>query len=520
MLRCLADPLMKLRVEGDDYLILFKSEVLGHIERLLMEMYSGNQRIAPKTIWECFGVVDGIYERSWPSFDPEYVEFVKHELNLHMWLRDKEDELLFVQAAAVRYHFSVKVWGLQRALLEGVFRRHVFAGSTKAIALKHGESVIEMMYREWTNVVRGRLELEVERARSRMNANGGNVDSERKAGLLEAVRLVREDGGLLNHMHDTFLTLAHGRRVLTRIYSGIEETPIPCVDRSIDSVSLASALLAVGKGKAPGSIKLYDTKMTWPTLLQRAYEEARLVKMRDETWLNMLDAKVNALGVEYIMSSRGGRLDPTKFQRVERADPDHHLQFMGGTDGPTRGVGMLDVMSKRRGTMERLFGKEQLPVIGMPDLVKRGFQASLDGPNVMEERKAGLEYLFRVCPSQRPLIRLIYTMVVILTAHPQVVRIEQDVNSKVWALPPSDRKHRTDHARWAVALAAHGIYHSGYVAQEEIKWKAIEKGFTGTAAGLRVSTGLMDRSLQCGVWNMAQTRIDYATSSSAHKSQS
>jgi len=195
---------MKLRVEGDDYLILFQSEVLGHIERLLMEMYSGNQRIVPKALWEWFGVVDGIYERSWPSFDAEYMDFGKHELNLYLWPNDREEVLVFVQGCAVRYHFSAKVWGLQRVLLEGVFRRHVFAGSTKAIALKRGECVMEVMYGEWTNVVRCPLEVDVEWARIRMNEDGGYVDPERKAGLLEAVRLVREDGGLLDERHDNF----------------------------------------------------------------------------------------------------------------------------------------------------------------------------------------------------------------------------------------------------------------------------------------------------------------------------
>src|SRR5579859_8100194 len=131
MLRCLGARAIGIvkSPNKSPYLILYASEVVAHVERLFMEMYSGNQAIVPTMSWRELGVMEGIYGRCWPSFDGRRVDFENCVMNLDCWTM-KDEEAIFMQQAAVRFHFSAKVWGLQRGFLERVLISHAPPNST------------------------------------------------------------------------------------------------------------------------------------------------------------------------------------------------------------------------------------------------------------------------------------------------------------------------------------------------------------------------------------------------------
>jgi hypothetical protein len=79
MLRVLVQPATELLANSlvNSNEALYASEVIAHVERLLIEMFSGNESLVPKTLWDHYDVVDGIYTRSWPSFDKYKLNFAR-----------------------------------------------------------------------------------------------------------------------------------------------------------------------------------------------------------------------------------------------------------------------------------------------------------------------------------------------------------------------------------------------------------------------------------------------------------
>jgi len=153
MLRCLIQHALKIlnRKGIDPYEMLYASEVVANVERMLIEMFSGNESLVPRRYWDHFGVVDGIYERGFPSFDKYKMNFERGELNLRDWPRTKEERnLIFMQCAGVKYNFSTKVWSLQMNILSRAVGRDQLEHGSKQSILGRGGEVVECMVEEWS----------------------------------------------------------------------------------------------------------------------------------------------------------------------------------------------------------------------------------------------------------------------------------------------------------------------------------------------------------------------------------
>jgi hypothetical protein len=194
MLKCLVDPAMKISANraANPIELFYASEVIAHVERLLIEMFSGNESLIPKTLWDHYDVVDGIYTRCWPSFDKRKLHFRTTEIELNNWPRVGPEEILsFIQKPGVRFHFSSKVWGLQQGILEGIVRVANGGALCKSRVLEECGRVLETMFAEWRVMIQRALELEVNIAKAKLLPI-------RRTGLLkQALRMVEDNPHIL-----------------------------------------------------------------------------------------------------------------------------------------------------------------------------------------------------------------------------------------------------------------------------------------------------------------------------------
>jgi hypothetical protein len=113
-------------------------------------MFSGNESLVPVRYWDHFGVIDGIYERGFPSFDKYKLDLGKGELRLRDWPRTKDEgRLIVMQSAGVKYHFSSKVWSLQMNILQRAIVEDGMEYGSKREILERGGKVLEGMMEEW-----------------------------------------------------------------------------------------------------------------------------------------------------------------------------------------------------------------------------------------------------------------------------------------------------------------------------------------------------------------------------------
>jgi hypothetical protein len=207
------------------------------------------------------------------------------------------------------------------------------------------------------------------------------------------------------------------------------------------------------------------------------------VQVDEGQWLRLFDKHLQELCVDYIMSVKGGRLNPHRFQAVITTDRNRIITY---SQSAVRAAGSGSEWFNKQAThqqdMNRLFSKESLPVTDIPKLVAEGLKkTSLERLAVKRQRTEALDYLFEEASIDDPLVRLIYSLCVIMSAHPFIVRAGEDLTNKKWVMPDLSRKHRVDKSRWAVAFAFSGIYYSGRIDQRRIDMAAIKKGFLGSS---------------------------------------
>jgi hypothetical protein len=187
---------------------LYASEVIAHVERLLVEMFSGNESLVPKTMWDHYDVVDGIYTRSWPSFDKYKLNFAKKEISLVSWPRvGPEETLYFIQRAGVQFHFSSKVWGLQQGLLEGLIRTANGGALTKSRVLEQASHVLETMFSEWRVVILRALELDITIAKEALPPGLGPRHQDPRRPLKEALKIMRDNPDILRKKYSPSFNL-------------------------------------------------------------------------------------------------------------------------------------------------------------------------------------------------------------------------------------------------------------------------------------------------------------------------
>jgi hypothetical protein len=199
MLKCLVDPAMKILANraAKPIELFYASEVVGHVERLLIEMFSGNESLIPKALWDYYDVVDGIYTRCWPSFDKRKLNFRETEIELSNWPRVGAEEILsFIQKAGIRFHFSSKVWGLQQGVLEGLIRVANGGALCKSRVVEEGSRVLQTMVAEWRVIILRALELEINIAKADVFSIG-HTGPENVLSLKKAVRMMKDNPHIL-----------------------------------------------------------------------------------------------------------------------------------------------------------------------------------------------------------------------------------------------------------------------------------------------------------------------------------
>ena len=210
MLQHAAEPFIKImsrpmssEVESVD--ILFASEALGNIERLVAEMFSGDETLVPVRYWTSMGVIEGLKYRSWPSFDIRKFDFRTMKFDGSGWPRSKDGrEYLYIQSAGIRYHFSSKVWGLQRSMMDGVLRGIDRSPMTGLDAMSELSRVMERMFEEWGTIMSSSLGIIVERRKVEMKAeccDDMNLWREKEVGLMEAIELLKMPRGLFEERY-------------------------------------------------------------------------------------------------------------------------------------------------------------------------------------------------------------------------------------------------------------------------------------------------------------------------------
>ena len=199
MLRCLVEPglqILRSRTVPTDYEVFYSSELVGNVERLLIEMFSGNVCLVPTQYWRILGVMHGIYEGSFPSFDKVAFDLERKEADLSRWPRDEDGALMFIQEPGLRYHFSKQVVGLQKALLSRCVRAECISRMTRSEILEQGKKAIVRAMMEWRMAVVNTMEVELERALGRLSRLVAPDRDERLGELKEASDLIQDNPGI------------------------------------------------------------------------------------------------------------------------------------------------------------------------------------------------------------------------------------------------------------------------------------------------------------------------------------
>src|SRR5579864_5721595 len=76
--------------------VLFNSEMLANVERLLVHMYTGNPQFMPTTFWRRCGILDSMRDLGWPSLSQEFAQLRERSIAVTKWPRDKEGNLIFL----------------------------------------------------------------------------------------------------------------------------------------------------------------------------------------------------------------------------------------------------------------------------------------------------------------------------------------------------------------------------------------------------------------------------------------
>jgi len=200
MLRCLVEPALKIlrQPAPPDYNVFYASELVANVERLLIEMFSGNETIVPTKYWRRLGIMDGIYEGSFPTFDKELFDLDAKDMDLDGWPRDEEGTLMFIQEPALRYHFSNQVVSLQRSLLERCVRKESITTMTASDVLDQGRTVIAKAYMEWKTAVVNTMSLDIELAIASSTGDEPMYRDELRRDLTRASTLIQDDGTILS----------------------------------------------------------------------------------------------------------------------------------------------------------------------------------------------------------------------------------------------------------------------------------------------------------------------------------
>lgn len=157
MLKNLAHPLIETLKEGNisEATMIYSTEMLSHIERLIYEAYTGDPKGYEIAHWRHMGVVDSISHRGFPSAKDTFVDFKMGTINISDWPRNREGQLMFLQQNAVVHHYKGHIWNLQRMrMCDFILRR--FASNTETGILREIERTVkDVMVVEWTEYISG-----------------------------------------------------------------------------------------------------------------------------------------------------------------------------------------------------------------------------------------------------------------------------------------------------------------------------------------------------------------------------
>jgi len=133
--------------------MIYCTEMISHVERLLYEAYTGDPKGYDIAYWRHMGVVDAIAHRGFPAAKDTFVNFRQGSINIADWPRNRDNQLIFLQQTAVTHHYKTHVWHLQRMKMsEFILRR--FPRNTETGVLGEIKRVItEIMLVEWAEYI-------------------------------------------------------------------------------------------------------------------------------------------------------------------------------------------------------------------------------------------------------------------------------------------------------------------------------------------------------------------------------
>lgn len=494
LLKNLVDPALDILIRREDRdgacsarpkEIFWASELVGNVERLLIEMFSGNETLIPKRYWSQLGVYDGIMNSSWPQFDPEFFDLRRNSMNLECWPRTEDDmALIFIQEPAVRYHFSIGVVTLQRDLLEGVVHLECVSRMTKNEVLSQGRNAVDRAFTEWREAVKKAMEFDIERRVAQLPRQGDPERAEARQRLGSALELVRDDPGIFEERYD----LSNGSktdccRVLSRYFGLAFDQAIPEEGRGTEIGKVAQFLLDTAKS-GDKICRMRTSGMTWHIRLQAAYKEGNDRNMRDAEWTALFTQRLVDQNIEFLPRSNGGRLDPQRFERVLRPDVTRLALYGQPRPAAAGGLAFFDRIVSKNNDMTRIFGADALPLRARPHLVTVGLDKNATSRQAKQERKDAIQRLFEGANIEIPFVRLVYYYCVILNAHRHIVQAGGKLCEKTgWVEPQMGTKHRTDRELWATAFCFSALYQSNIIrhgVDDNTFKQYLAKGYLGT----------------------------------------
>jgi len=249
--------------------------------------------------------------------------------------------------------------------------------------------------------------------------------------------------------------------------------PIAVSGPGMEIGNLAKTMMKVAREEAT-DWKISNKRMRWPKELQSILEEGEERGIKEEMWEYTLSKELKSEGIDYTMSNDRGRLNGHRFRKIEEVNVARLALYGRGVSSGLRSTMRADVMKE-------VFGEDAFPVRGIPKIVQQGYDASMKGAQTPMQRMQALAQVFLGAMWEIPRVRLIYSLAIIMTAHPLLVSPGGDLASlsnKVWSNPAPSSKVKS-HALWALAFCFCGLYYSGKVDIEGIDINSLRKGMLG-----------------------------------------
>jgi len=129
------------------------TEAVSIIERIGLEMFTGNRHMRPTRLWNYFGILEGITDRGWPSFDEGVFNLYKLQANLTEWPRDRNYFPILAQRPSVLFHYGNQVWQAQLSRLIPALSLGMNIHTESAVLRELHRIFQETMIPEWRRFV-------------------------------------------------------------------------------------------------------------------------------------------------------------------------------------------------------------------------------------------------------------------------------------------------------------------------------------------------------------------------------